>query len=511
MIRDKIYLFGFIFLIVGLSFSRAFVSLSYVVLILNWLADPKVFNKFGIFFKSKPVLILASIYFMHLIGLVYTSDFEYAWLEIRTKIPLLILPLIFGTMSPLPKREFKALLLVFALSVVASFSTAIYWLIVHSPVDFRENFRFVSHIRLSLMGVFSIAIFGWLIFSNDSFSSKWLKLVFALLSIYLVFAIIVLEVMSGLLLLFLSVLVVSAYYIFQKKNRYTSILKYIIPTMLLGVVFLLFSIIHNYSTDSHIDRKELTINGNPYLQLENDFPIENGSPIGRNICWSEIENEWNIVSKIHIDSSDDQGNILRYTLLRYLNSMHFSKDSLGVSSLSHQDIRNIEMGFANIEYTKKTSIKKRIYKLLWEYDIYKVGGDLNESSALKRFYLWDAGIHILMENFWIGVGTGDVKSEFKKYLESEKSPLYDAGLRAHNQFISIGVAFGVIGLLWFLFAFYFPVYQMVKPHFLLVFFIVLYSLSMLWEDSLETQIGVTIFAFFYPLFLFGNPFQSKKG
>ena len=42
----------------------------------------------------------------------------------------------------------------------------------------------------------------------------------------------------------------------------------------------------------------------------------------------------------------------------------------------------------------------------------------------------------------------------------------------------------------------------------MVVFIVM-SLSMLNEDTLETQMGVTIFAFFISLFLFGGSLENK--
>jgi hypothetical protein len=35
-------------------------------------------------------------------------------------------------------------------------------------------------------------------------------------------------------------------------------------------------------------------------------------------------------------------------------------------------------------------------------------------------------------------------------------------------------------------------------------------LSMFTEDTLENQIGVTFFSYFYALFLFGNGFKLKK-
>jgi len=119
-------------------------------------------------------------------------------------------------------------------------------------------------------------------------------------------------------------------------------------------------------------------------------------------------------------------------------------------------------------------------------------------------------LHLVAEKPWFGVGTGDVKNCFADELIKEKSSLSEDHLRAHNQFISIAIAFGIPGFLWFLFAIFYPFIKKHSYDFLFMIFFISYLSSMLWEDSLETQIGVTIFAFFYPFYLFMNPYLNKK-
>jgi hypothetical protein len=510
-VRNKIYLTGILLLVIGLSFSRAFVSISYVILIATWLADRNVFKKFGEFFRNKPALVLTSIYLMHLGGLLYTSDFEYAWLDIRTKVPILILPLVFSTMKPLSKKEFIAVLIIFSLSVVASFGTSLYFLFTDSPVDFRETFHFVSHIRLSLMAVIAISVFVWLSFSRNTNLPLWTKAAFMFLSGFLLWAVIVLEIMSGMLLFLLTSVVVSFIYIFSgTKGR---IKLYVASGVLITTGFVLVYLWTVIASYNHVPPDnttgKTTAHGNRYANLEKYFPVENGSPIGRAVCWKEMKQGWNQRSDISFDSLDENGNKLKYTLLRYLNSKHLSKDYEGVKNLTNEDIKNIEQGFANVEYTKKFSIKKRIYKVLWEYNIYEKGGNMQRSSGIKRLFLWETGIDLIKQNPLFGVGTGDVKKAFEKQLEKESSPLAGAGLRSHNQFITIAVVFGVSGLLWFVFALFYPFIKMKHFEFLFLVFFVTYVLSMFWEDSLETQIGVTIFAFFYPFYLFLNPYCKK--
>jgi hypothetical protein len=86
-------------------------------------------------------------------------------------------------------------------------------------------------------------------------------------------------------------------------------------------------------------------------------------------------------------------------------------------------------------------------------------------------------------------------------MNSRLAPEYQH--RSHNQFLAVFVAFGVFGFIWFLFTLIYPPVKLGKTHdfkFLVFFIIIL--LSMVIEDTLETQQGVTLFAFFTSFLLF---------
>ncbi|OIP00934.1 MAG: hypothetical protein AUJ98_06000 [Bacteroidetes bacterium CG2_30_33_31] len=511
MLRERIHLLGIILLVIGLPFSRAFVSISYVIIITNWLLDKNIFKKFGDFFKNSPALILTSIYFIHLLGLLYTSDFSYAWLEVRTKIPILILPLVFSTSKLIEKKEFIFIVIIFCLAVVASFGSAIYFFFAHSYIDTRDAFHFVSHIRLAQMAIIAVSIFLWVIFAKKINIQWWVKILFLILSLFLIWAIVILEVMSGLLIIIITLVVTSIFYLFKTPN-----INRLLSALIIAIVLISFSIylaitIKNYNTPKDYAKNNgLTFYGNKYDNFISDYPIESGSFIGKDVCFSEMKQCWNQRSELAFDSIDMHGNPVKFTLLRFLNSKHLTKDFKGVWKLSKKEISFIEKGFANVEYTNKFSLKKRIYKLLWEYNIFKKENYIDESSAVKRLFLWETGLHLVAEKPWFGVGTGDVKNCFADELIKEKSSLSEDHLRAHNQFISIAIAFGIPGFLWFLFAIFYPFIKKHSYDFLFMIFFISYLSSMLWEDSLETQIGVTIFAFFYPFYLFMNPYLNKK-
>jgi len=78
-------------------------------------------------------------------------------------------------------------------------------------------------------------------------------------------------------------------------------------------------------------------------------------------------------------------------------------------------------------------------------------------------------------------------------------------LRAHNQYITFIVMFGFIGFALILFALTYPIIlRKASIDFFFIMFIIIAAVSMLNEDTFETQIGISFFSFFYTLYLFGK-------
>ncbi|MEI7897955.1 MAG: O-antigen ligase family protein, partial [bacterium] len=119
---------------------------------------------------------------------------------------------------------------------------------------------------------------------------------------------------------------------------------------------------------------------------------------------------------------------------------------------------------------------------------------------------WKASLGIIRDHWLTGVGTGDMNIAFRVQYEKMQSKLApDQRWRSHNQFLSIFIGFGIFGLIWFLIAlFYPPVILRRQDDYFVVVFLVIAILSMLTEDTLESQTGVTFFAFFYSFFLFAR-------
>jgi len=117
-----------------------------------------------------------------------------------------------------------------------------------------------------------------------------------------------------------------------------------------------------------------------------------------------------------------------------------------------------------------------------------------------------AGLIVAYRNFWIGTGTGDIDDEYKSlYIERHSQLDSQYRHRAHNQFLTFFVSFGVIGgVLCFIAIFYPVILEFKFKNYLFGVFFLIMILSMLTDDTLETTTGVVFISYFYSLFLWGE-------
>lgn len=274
--------------------------------------------------------------------------------------------------------------------------------------------------------------------------------------------------------------------------------------VLLSMIYYLYDVIHRYRTPERIVVEQLDTHtklGNPYVFDTISYRIEDGRYVGMYLSIDEMINAWNARSDKKINSIYDDG---YGSLVRYLTSKDLRKDAEGVSHLTDDDVMNIENGIANFNYIENPSLKTRIMKIMVAYDNYADDRDANGSSVFQRVEYIKASLNIIKENPIMGVGTGDISVAFNDYYEKSNSKLTrENRLRSHNQYLAITVAFGVVGLIWFLSSMLYPLFADKKNiNYLYIVFLLIMMLSMLTEDTLETQIGVTLFAFFNSFLVF---------
>lgn len=505
-LHNRIHIFSLALLAGSIPVSLFMMSLSQIILAANWFLEGNLKEKFNRIFQNKILWIFVSVFLIHLIGMIWTSDIEYGLHDLKIKIPILALPILLAGRAPVSSNEIKLIFGTFIGSIIISIVLSLFQYARFGNriiLDPRDLSLFISHIRFSLFICFGI-------FVLISFFVPILKKRFQI-PVYLIIGgmilfLIILESITGLIAFFITGFIWAIFHGWKKQKVP------LILFMLTGVlsVFFLLNYMNNIRRDlnkiNKVDFSKLefiTANGNVYHHTPQWKEMENGNYIGLYRSYFEMNEEWKKRSILNLDSADKKGNHLETTLARYLTSKGLRKDASGVDSLTDQEIIDIENGIPNYKYKDLWSLELRIHQIIWEFDRFRKGIKPEGHSVTGRLAFWQAGFGIFKENLLFGVGTGDVKNEFIAEYERIKSPLNPKFRhRAHNQFLTFAITFGIIGcLVIFIAIIYSFSMSNYLPSSLKWTFFGIILISMLAEDTLETQAGVTFFAFFSSMFL----------
>ena len=552
------YVFGLMMMAVGLTLSPFLMSLSQFWLIVVWIADGYYCHgesstrgfkqKLLRFWSNKAAVLLVAFYLMHVIGLLYTSDFQYALKDLRVKLPILLLPFILSSMPPLDHKRFDLVMLVYVLSVFVATQFSFFHYLRHDYDDIREISHFISHIRFCLNIVFCITVVGWYIYKKGvstgsaALKEKTDKVIepvpeldegpvrvkhsipaFGLrtaidrflqwfLLFWFIYQIFIFETLSGYVTL-AAVVAVSLVYAFLKWKKSKGWRIAVGAIALALCIFGITAVVHIAKPMLKINPvdfdslEQKTAQGNAYWHDTIHYPVEDGKYVGLYYCKKELLETWPLRSDLPLEDSTLNGENLEATLARYLTSKGLRKDAEGVMALTDEDVHNIEQGVANYNNWKHPGLHARLSSTLFEYNLYRRLNNPNGGSLSQRIEFTRAAFRIIGQHPWFGVGTGDVPQTFAQTYDEIQSPLQEEyRFRAHNQFLTIAVAFGLIGLVFFLVVMFYPWFASQKHRtYLYMTFLCIILLSMLPEDTLETQAGASLFAFFEALLLFAVP------
>ncbi len=511
-IHRYIYVGALALLVIGLPLSPFLTSLPQFILAGNWLLEGGLKNKMRKFFQNKAALVLCSFFLMHLLGLLYTSHagMDYGLEDVRKKIPLFLLPFLFSTSSVLTDKEKRMVLLCFVIAVTVATFYGLGLLLAHKFVDIRQISDLMDPVRQAMMQV----LCGYLLI-YDVFTNKRGSLISALLLLWAAWLFTYLFIMQSLTGVIIVMVITALLLIIWafKKLKVKSILSGIL--VLATAAFIIIGSIgyvtwfryHYFPKPDKLEFSKLdkaTVGGRAYHNDTICYLTENGHYAYIYVCEDELRRAWNARSKRDYDGADAKGNKLSQTLIRYMTSKGLRKDSVGMQQMTADDIKAVEESIPNYQYTSLTSIQYRLYQVFWEIRDSHHGGSANGHSLTQRFEFWRAATGIIKKHWLAGVGTGDVRIAFNKQYDEMNSTLdRDSRLRSHNQYLEIGVAFGIIGIIWFIFNLWYPAFQTGKIHTYGYFiFWVIMMIAILTEDTLETQAGATFYALFNAFFLF---------
>ncbi len=509
-----LFVFGTCALFFGVMLGTVPTSVPQFILLGNWLLEGNFSEKLGRLKSNKIFWVLSSLFLIHVIGLFYTEDMQAGWNDVRTKIPLIYLPLIYFSTAPLKKKEFYMALYAFIGGAFINVSWCLFYKhVLHHSEQIREVSRFMSHIRLGFLIDLAI-IFCIYFLATKQHQLK--RLAFGALGLYFVYSLYTLGLISG----FVNLAIISVAFVIFWLYR---INKFYLIGFLSVLVFIGIFIINKAGTfynanftpnSSEVNKKILwTKAGRPFNHHRITNQVENGFLVAQNIQEQEIQNIWN--KRVPNDSIDlaTEYNLTRYyTLIRFISSKGQTKDSVSVSMLSDKEIEQIREGITNVNYADWSFMNKRLYELMYEYYEYRNNGTANGHSFTMRLFFLKAAGHVIRNNPIVGVGTGDVQQKMNEAYELNSTPLDKEWYkRPHNQFVTITVALGIIGLMIFLISLIYPVITLYKELGILYgLFLASAIISFLFEDTLETQIGLSFFAIFNTLFLSRAYFKKQR-
>jgi hypothetical protein len=514
-IHEQVYFYTLVLIAVSLPLSIFTTSMFQLLLLLNWLVELRYREKWQKVVSNRALQLFLLIFGLHLVGLLWSSDLAYALHDIKIKLPLLAFPVIIATSRPLSALEVRRMLLFFSLGVLAASVASLLKLAGWIPggmEGYRDLSLFISHIRFSLMVVLALLVSVYFLFIRREGIPWAEKSYYAAVLIWFPVFLLLLKSLSGIAIAGLLAFFVLLRALFEIRDPVIRFMV-LVPVLMIPLFTILYlsHSIERFYRIEQVDEEQLdryTAEGNPYKHRPWYKEAENGHYTWLYVCEEELEREWNKVSSFDYHGHTSNDRSVRVTLIRFLTSRGLRKDANGLRQLTAAEIEAIEQGTTNHLFMKRFRLYPRIYEVLWEIDRYQRGYAPSEKSVVQRYLYLQAGWSIATDHLLMGVGNGDVKQEFKDYYDAVDSPLKPRWrLRAHNQFLTFMISFGVPGLLIFLAALVAPLFLAGRQRsFLATGFLILLMLSMLSEDTLETATGAGFSAFFYAIFVFGPDF-----
>ena len=503
-----IYFIGLALVTVALPTSKFALSIGIFTLLGNWLTEGNFKEKLQRLWSQKSILLPGALFVFLVFGLLFTEDYEYGLKDLRIKLPLLALPIIIGSSQPPKPQEFRNLLWLFVATVVTAAMINGTMTFMDRQLEYptgKTSFL-ISHIRFALL--ICVALIS-LVHLRETSSKKSLKQLAVGLAVMLTLYLLVLGSMTGLVVLLLTGFAAMIYFIRKSKSRKVRLtllsLCIFFPALTIG--YLTYHILDFYDLEP-LDPTKLethTENGHRYGHYLQNPQVENGHYVWTYLAYTEMQQTWPTRSDIPFFGKDSLDQPLYSTLIRFLTSKGLRKDANGIKQLTDEEVRAIEHGMANVRFMEGKTISNRIYQIIWEFDNYRNGMNPEGNSVTQRLEFWKAGWSIFLAHPILGVGTGDVNQAYLDYYTEHHSILdKEYWLRAHNQYLTFLVTLGIPGFLLFMALMLAPFFTGRTSDFLNYSLMIIFLLSMINEDTLETQIGLTWFAFFYSLFLFGR-------
>ncbi len=500
--------------------SNYLMSAAEVLLFANWVLEWDMRRKFSRSNFHALLVAYGVLLLVHLVWLLPSDNWAYGLDDLRKKLPFVAIPLVLLTSRRLSRPQLLTILAGYVLTVFVA--TVVGRVRYHLMPDlpYRDIIPYISHIRFALNVCFSVVLLGALLlvrlrsrrrglpprlfFPRSGVERSWLwDLLLLLLLLSLLQFLLVIRSYTALAVLFVVALVLTV--AFRRRIASRS-LRAALLVLEVGVALAAAALVgwhvRQYYKPVPLASQplqELTAAGRPYRH-KCDGLMENGNLVNNYVCREELESEWALRSALPLDSLTPNGYAVYPTLVRYLNALGTTKDSVGIQRLSAADVAAIEQGVANPVYVEGSHVRSMVYVMLFEYECYRHFRVVKDFTMLQRFELWRNGWRVFCRHPLFGTGTGDVVDECHAQLQRDASQLAGTAKHAHNQYLTFLISFGAVGFLLIVGAFVWALRrERACRSALFAAYLVIVLVSFLTEDTFETLAGCVFVTYFFCL------------
>lgn len=481
----------------SLPLSHFLMGFGAFIVLLNWIAQWDWREKWERMKHNRSLLWFSGLYVVCLLGLFKTQNWHFAAERLLADVPLLLTPVVIASSEPFSRADYRKVLYGFVgATLVGVAGSLLYWF-THTVNDIRQISIFIDHIRFSLCVAFALLFTLHLLVREYASMSTWWRMTLLSAAVVLLAYLFVAQTLSGILALLLVAIVFVFVQLFRKRNSSMRWALWGVVVLMLGVGTYAGVISYEYFHDQDANIEAwYSAMGNPY-EFDKSTVVENGHRVGYYVCRNELQAAWNLRSDTAYTPYMEQ------TLIRYLNSKGMRKDFSAVMNLTDKDVRNVEQKIANVDYTGFIGLKRALYPTFFSVALYCCNGYIDNSSLMQRVELWNASWHVICDNWLLGVGIGDYKTEMDNQLARQHSSIaYKHNRGSHNQWLTFWLMGGIVVVIYFMCVLIVPpVMNREKTTFLYVACLLVLVASMLVEDTLSSQTGRMMFALLLPILL----------
>jgi hypothetical protein len=460
--HNRLHYLTLLLFVIGMVCSKFLMSMGLLLGGLNLLLEADYKNYYRRLAENRLVHLLLLFYSLLWLSLLWSNNWIEGLDQLRRLTSLFLIPIIISV-RPLPTfRKTEGLWSFFlgALFLSSLINSIAYHFFAEEfqLIDIREMSLFGSHIRYGILIGFGLSFA-----IKRAQTNRW----YFILALWFLFYTFDSQALSGVLTV-LVVLIGHAITLLLKNRRTIWVMGLI--AFCTGVFISLF-----YYLAQPIDYME-TCPPNP----------------------QGLAKAWQKRSNLPIEGADLRGQRLQTTIERYLLSKNGCAAASGLNQLSKDEIHLIELGFADVQEAQG-GLPARLFGL--RYQLHH-STNPNDHSLLERLEYWHNATSLLADHWLLGVGIGDLSDQMLKRYDARQSELRtDRRLRPHNYYLTTWLNVGIFGLILFVALLILFLKQQIHYKNLTGLLIgISLILTLMIEDGLETQMGITIFAFFFAFY-----------